>query len=357
MRLKAAVTLGELARVAGAAVSGDAAFEVQGLASLERAGDDELSFARAPSFRDRALASRAGALLVPEDFGELDRPGLVAADVDRALAVAGEFLSARECPPPEAGVHQTAILGEGVEIGEGASVGPYAVLEPGVSVGERTHIGAGAYLGRGATVGADTVIHPHATVCWGCRVGERCVVHGGAVIGADGFGFATNPDGSYRKIPQLGNVILEDDVEIGACTTIDRATIDSTVIARGAKLDNLIHIAHNCFVGEGTAMAAQVGVAGSTKIGARCQFGGQAGITGHVELGDDVRVGAATPVIKSIPDGMVVWGYPAREKSRAVREMAGAARSWKLVEEVRALRKRVRALEAGTGPAAPSEDS
>jgi UDP-3-O-[3-hydroxymyristoyl] glucosamine N-acyltransferase len=354
LRLERAVTLGELARVAGAAVSGDAAIEVFGLSSLERARADELSFARSRALRERALASGAGSLLVTEDFGDLDRPGLVAADVDSALASVGEFLSERERAPPEAGVHPTAILGEGVEIGEGASVGPYAVLEAGASVGPRARVGAGAYLGKGATVGADAVIHPHATVCWGCRIGARCVVHSGAVVGADGFGFATNPDGSYRKIPQLGNVVLEDDVEIGACTCIDRATIDSTVIARGAKLDNLIHIAHNCYVGEGTAMAAQVGVAGSTRIGSGCRLGGQAGITGHVRLGDGVRVGAATPVIKSIPDGMEVWGFPAREKSRAVREMAGAARSWKLIEEVRALRERVRALEAGSAASGDS---
>jgi UDP-3-O-[3-hydroxymyristoyl] glucosamine N-acyltransferase len=350
--LKTAVTLDELARVAGAAVKGDGTLELSGLASLEKAGADELSFARSASLRERALASNAGALLVPEDFtddfGELGCPCLVAASVDGALASIGEFLAERECPEPEPGVHPSAILGEGAEVGDGATVGPHAVIEPGATVGARARIGAGVYLGRGVAIGADTLIHPHATVSWGCRIGARCVIHSCAVIGADGFGFTRLPDGSYRKIPQLGNVVLEDDVEIGACTTIDRATIDSTVISRGVKLDNLIHIAHNCSVGEGTAMAAQAGVAGSTKIGAWCQLGGKAGVVGHVELGDGVKVGAATPVIKSIPDGMEVWGFPAREKSRAVREMAGAARSWKLVEEVRALRRRVRALEAGS---------
>ncbi len=347
MRLDHAVTLGELARVAGADVSGDAALEVHGLASLEMARADELSFARSPSFRERALASKAGVLLVPGDFGEIDRPGLVAADVDQALALVGEFLAERECPPPEAGVHPSALLGDGVTTGEGASIGPFAVLEPGVTVGARARIGAGVYLGLRVTVGADTVIHPHATVYRGCRVGARCIIHGGAVIGSDGFGFAKNPDGSYRKIPQLGNVVLEDDVEIGACTCIDRATIDSTVIARGVKLDNLIHIAHNCFVGEGTAMAALVGIAGSTRIGSGCQFGGQSGVVGHVRLGDGVRVGAGSPVTKSVRDDVEVWGFPAREKSKVLREMAGASRSWKLIEELRTLRERVRALEAG----------
>jgi len=357
LRLTTAVTLGELARVAGGTVSGDEAFEVRGIASLEGAGADELSFARSVEMRDRATASAAGALLLPEDFGDIDRPAIIVKDVDLALALVGEVLAARECPPPPPGVHPSATVGEGALVGEGASVGPGAVIEDGVTVGDRARVGAGVYLGRGVAVGEDTIIHPNATVHWGCRIGARCVVHSGAVVGADGFGFARSPDGSYHKIPQLGNVVLEDDVELGACACIDRAMLDSTVIARGAKLDNLVHIAHNCRVGEGTAMAAQVGVAGSTRIGAGCQFGGQSGVVGHVRLGDGVRVGAGSPVIKSVGDNIEVWGFPAREKSKALREMAGAARSGKLAEEIRALRRRLKALEADAPGAAGTGDS
>jgi len=357
LRLTTPITLGELARVAAGTVSGESAFEVRGIASLEGAGADELTFARSASMRERATASAAGALLVPEDFGKTDRPAIIAPDVDLALALVGEYLAARECPPPPPGVHPSATVGEGASVGEGAGVGPGAVVEAGASVGARARIGAGVYLGHGVAVGEDTLIHANATVHWGCRIGARCVVHSGAVVGADGFGFARSPDGSYHKIPQLGNVVLEDDVELGACACIDRAMLDSTVIARGAKLDNLIHIAHNCRVGEGTAMAAQVGVAGSTRIGAGCQFGGQSGVVGHVRLGDGVRVGAGSPVIKSVADGVEVWGFPAREKSRALREMAGAARSGRLAEEIRALRRRLKALEADAPPAAGTGDS
>jgi UDP-3-O-[3-hydroxymyristoyl] glucosamine N-acyltransferase len=194
-------------------------------------------------------------------------------------------------------------------------------------------------------VADDTVLYPNACVYWGCRIGARCIVHSGAVIGSDGFGFGKNTDGSYQKIQQVGNVVVEDDVEIGACACIDRATFDSTVVARGVKLDNLVHIAHNCQVGADTAMAAQVGVAGSTTIGPGCEFGGQAGVSGHLVVGERVRVGAASPVIKSFGPEQELWGFPAREKSQALREMAAAARAEKLRQELRALRGRIDEIE------------
>ena len=230
-------------------------------------------------------------------------------------------------------------------MGEAASVGPNAVLEEGVVVGARTRLGAGVYLGRNVEIGADTVLFPNVTVLSGCRIGSRCRVLPGAVIGGDGFGFATAPDGANRKVPQLGNVVIEDDVEIGACTCIDRATLDSTVIRRGVKLDNLVHIAHNCTVGEDTMMSAQVGIAGSTKIGARSALGGQAGVAGHLTLGDGARVGAASPVLKSFGPGMELWGFPAKEKTLAMRQSAAAARADEMRAAIRRLEEQVRKLE------------
>ena len=342
MRLPTPVPLSEVARVAGARPSGDQSFKVAGVASLESAQPDELSFARSEKWREAALKSRAGALLVGEKFGPLDRPGLVAPDVqgvpgaDVALAKIGAFLTKIMAPVQAPGVHGTAVLGKNVTVGEGACVGPCAVLEDGCVVGPRASIGAGCFLGRGVEVGAGTVLHPNVTILRGCRVGSRCEIHPGAVIGGDGFGFINLPDGSYRKIPQLGAVIIEDDVEIGSCTCIDRATLDATVVGRGVKLDNLVHVAHNVVVGPNTVMAAQVGIAGSSKVGGRCQLGGQSGVAGHLTLGDGCRVGAGSPVVKSFGPGLELWGFPAKEnistpsrvKVRLSASMSSSALPW-----------------------------
>jgi UDP-3-O-[3-hydroxymyristoyl] glucosamine N-acyltransferase len=346
VRLDEAITLGDLARASGARLQGDPQTKLMGLSSLANALPDEISFARSAQRREEALASRAGALLVGEDFGDLDRPGLVADDVDAALALVGEFLVARALPPPAPGVDDTAVVGQGVTIGEGASVGPLAVLEVGVSLGPRARIGAGCFIGRGAAIGPETILHPNVTVGWGCTLGARCIVHSGAVIGADGFGYGKNDDGSYRKIPQLGNVVIADDVEIGACTCIDRATIDSTVIESGVKLDTLVHVAHNCRIGRDTAMAALVGIAGSTKVGARSVFGGQAGAIGHITIGEGVSAIAKTGITRSFGDGVELAGMPARERAKVARELAFLKRAEEIVKD---LRDRVRSLEGGTG--------
>jgi UDP-3-O-[3-hydroxymyristoyl] glucosamine N-acyltransferase len=346
VRLDEAITLADLARACGARIEGDPETQLKGLSSLGNALPDELTFARSAERRDEALGSRARALLVGEDFGELDRPALVASDVDAALALVGEFLVARALPPPAPGVDDTAVVAQGVTIGEGASVGPLAVLEEGVSVGPRARIGAGCFIGRGAQIGPETILHPNVTVGWRCTLGARCIVHSGAVIGADGFGYAKAPEGSYRKIPQIGNVMVADDVEIGAFTSIDRATIDSTVIESGVKLHNLVHIAHNCRVGRDTAMAALVGIAGSTKIGARSVFGGQAGAIGHITIGEGVSAIAKAGITRSFGDGVELAGMPARERARVARELAFLKRAEGIVKD---LRDRVRSLEDAPG--------
>jgi len=346
MRLPTPMTLAELAQIARAKVSGDPETAVRGVASLERAGDDELSFVRSPKWREAAAKSRARALLVGPDYGELDRPGLVAPSADAALARLGEAFLRVLSPRPPAGVHPSAVVAASARLGEGVSVGPCAVIEEEVSVGARSVIGALVYLGRGVRIGEDTVLHPNVTVLRGCRIGSRCEVHPGACIGGDGFGFIQLPDGSYRKLPQLGDAVIEDDVEIGSCSCVDRATLDSTVVGRGVKLDNLVHVAHNVTIGPNTVMAALVGIAGSSKVGAGCQFGGQSGLAGHLTLGDGCRVGAGSPVVQSFEEGgLELWGFPAREKTKAMREMAAAARSEATRAELRRLRARVEELE------------
>jgi UDP-3-O-[3-hydroxymyristoyl] glucosamine N-acyltransferase len=346
--------LAEIAEIAGAEVSGDADFSVGGIASLEHAQADELSFVRSSKWREAARESGAGALLVSKDFleelgeewGELDRPMLVAANSDAALVRIGMYVTALVVPQPEPGVHPTALLGEDVEMGSEVAVGANVVLEDGVSLGDGASIGAGCYLGKDVAIGAGTTLAPNVTVLWGCRIGARCRVHSGTVIGSDGFGFLQLPDGSYRKLPQLGNAVIEDDVEIGACVTIDRATLDSTVLKKGVKLDNLVHIAHNVTVGENTVMAAQVGVAGSSTIGRNCAFGGQAGVGSHLKIGPGTRVGGQAGIAKSYAEGGIeLWATPAREKAKAMRDFAALEKGEATRSELRKLRARVEKLE------------
>jgi UDP-3-O-[3-hydroxymyristoyl] glucosamine N-acyltransferase len=218
------------------------------------------------------------------------------------------------------GVHSTAVIAPSAKLGEGVSVGPLSSVADGVTVGAGTTIGAGVMVGKGVAIGSQCVLYDRATVYHGCRLGDRVVVHSGTVVGSDGFGFAPRPDGSYEKIPQLGIVRIEDDCEIGANCTIDRATIGETVIRRGAKIDNLVQVAHNVVIGEHTVIAAQTGISGSSKIGSYCRIAGQVGISGHVEIADRTTLLGQTGVSKSITEPGKTWfGTPQREHVRSGR--------------------------------------
>ena len=201
-----------------------------------------------------------------------------------------------------------------------------------------------AYIGRGVMLGEETIIYPHVTLYHGVQIGARCIIHAGAVLGADGFGFAPEAEG-YRKIPQLGGVVVEDDVEIGANTCIDRAVMDSTIIRRGVKLDNLIQIAHNCQVGEHTVMASQVGLAGSSSIGSWCRFGGQVGIGGHITIGDKVEMGGQTGVISNVPEGATLMGSPGMPLSEAMRNFVIQPKLPDMYRRLQALEKELAALK------------
>lgn len=213
--------------------------------------------------------------------------------------------------PRYEGVEQPSYVAPGVELPEGVYVGAFAYVGAGARIGRNVKIYPQAYIGAGVELGDDTVIYPGVKIYHGCKVGKRCRIHAGVVIGADGFGFAPMPDGSYSKIPQLGCVEIADDVEIGANTTVDRATMGATRIHKGVKLDNLIQIAHNVEIGANTVMAAQAGVAGSTKVGAGCMVGGQVGFAGHINVGDRVEIGAQSGVPSNVASGSRIMGYPA----------------------------------------------
>ena len=342
MRLVRPLTLAEVASITEGKLEGSPEFVVHGLASLDNARPDELSFIRDPSYLPRLKSSRAGAVLAPAGVGAPGKEMVRCEDPDLALATLARKVEASF--PRAPGVDERAFVSPGASLDEGVSVGPFAIVEDEATVGALTVLGAGVYLGRGVKVGRDCVLHPNSSVLRACVLGDRVVVHAGAVVGADGFGYVRRADGSYEKTPQLGNVVVGDDAEIGACACIDRGTLESTVIEAGVKLDNLVHIAHNVRVGEGTAMAAQAGVAGSTDIGFGVQVGGQVGISGHLRVGDGAVIGAQAGVTKSIQPGTEVWGTPAREKKKVLRQMAGSRALRDLTRQLAALRERIEAL-------------
>ncbi|HKY60373.1 MAG TPA: UDP-3-O-(3-hydroxymyristoyl)glucosamine N-acyltransferase, partial [Gemmatimonadota bacterium] len=296
------IPLSELAGAIGARLEGDPAFEVSGIAPLERAGPEDLSFLANPRYEAAAMASAAGALVTGQDFPANGRNILRCENPYLGFARAVAMLSPD--PPVVAGVHPTAVVDPSASIPSSAAVGPLVVVGSGVELGEAVVIGAGSHLEDGVRIGTGTRLFPRVTVHRGTRLGERCVVQSGCVLGSDGFGYATDVDGVHHRVPQRGGLTIGNDVELGANVTIDRGSAGDTVIGHGCKIDNLVHIAHNVRIGRNTMIVAQVGIAGSTVIGDRAVLGGQAGITGHVRIGDRARVGAQAGVIGDVPAGM-----------------------------------------------------
>jgi UDP-3-O-[3-hydroxymyristoyl] glucosamine N-acyltransferase len=331
---------GELA----ASLAGDTACPIGAVASLESAGPGDLSFLANPRYRRAAAGSRAGALVLsPADRDALfpggrETGGLVVCEHPYAwFAFAAQLLS--PAPPHEPGRHAAAAVAPGARIDPAARIDAHAVVEDGASVEAGAWIGAGSFVGAGASIGAGTRLYAGVRVYHGCRIGRRCIVHGGAVIGADGFGFAPLA-GRWVKIPQLGGVVIGDDVEIGACTTIDRGASDDTLIGDGVKIDNQVQIAHNCRIGAHTAIAGCVGIAGSAVIGRHCQLGGAAMIHGHITIADGTVISAGTLVSRSLNEaGFYTGVFPIMRNRDWERNAA-------LLRHLDELRDRVRRLEA-----------
>ncbi len=284
-------TLAELAALVGGDLRGPADLVISGIAAVDQATPGDITFITGKRYARLADASKAAAFIVPPEFAALPRPLVVVSNPYLAYAqVAALFAPPLRRWP---GISDRAFLGEGVELGQDVSVGPLAFLGDRVKVGDRVTIMAGCVIGHDVSIGADTLIYPNVTILDRCRLGRRVIIHSGTVIGADGFGFVPLPEG-FRKIPQLGTVVIEDDVEIGANCTIDRAALGETRIGKGVKIDNLVQVAHNVTIGDHSIIVAQAGIAGSAKLGKRVALGGQAGVVGHIELGDGVQVGAQT---------------------------------------------------------------
>ncbi len=337
------ISLAELGARLGADVVGDGDHEIGGVRPLDSATDAHLSFLHNPKYVEEARGSAAGAILVADPELLPGRNLLVCAEPYLALAHALEIFHPVTRPQP--GAHPTAVVAEDVTIGEGASIGPLVSVAGGAAIGERSVIGAGCVLGRGVVVGTDCVVHPRVVIEDGCRIGDRCIIHSGTVIGSDGFGFAT-VDGVHHKVPQVGIVVVEDDVELGANVCVDRAALGETRIGRGTKVDNLVQIAHNVEVGAHCLLVAQVGISGSTHIGHHTVFAGQSGCSGHLKIGSGVVLAARAAAFKDIPDGVTVAGAPARPHREWLKANANLQRLDGLRDKVKELEARLAELEA-----------
>ena len=318
---------------------GDPAQQITGAASLVEATDGEVSFFNNPKYVAQLRKTRASAVFVPSDFSEQ----IAAAQIRVSNpAKAFEQVVLKLAPKPiefAPGVHPSAIVDPSVRLGTCVSIQPHAVIETGATIGDFTVIGAGSYVGHETIVGENCIIYPHVTIRERTRIGARVVIHSGAIIGADGFGFEP-AEGRYEKVPQVGIVQIDDDVEIGANTTIDRARFGRTWIQEGAKIDNLVQVAHNVVIGKHTVIAAQTGIAGSVRIGQRVLIGGQVGIIGHIEVGDNTAIGAQSGISKNISGG-AWWASPAVPLAEAKQQIAWMRRLGKLLARVKEIEKKL----------------
>ena len=335
-------TLGELARLVGGELQGDPEFRISGVAGLEEAQITQISFVVGPKYVTKAHKSKAGALIVPPKLRNIHKPLIVIENPYLAFAKILSLFATKPSPPRE--VSSKAHIGAGVKLGDSVSIQPNVYLGDSAVLADRVTLYGGVYVGSEVCIGHDSVIYPNVTILDRCIIGNRVIIHSGTVVGSDGFGFAQ--DGcSYFKIPQVGIVQIDDDVEIGANCTIDRATMGKTWIQRGAKIDNLVQIAHNVVVGQDSIIIAQVGISGSTKIGKNVILAGQVGVTGHLEIGDNVQVGAQSGIAKSVPRGQTVSGSPAIPHRVWLKNCQILSRLPELRKKIISLEKRLAALE------------
>ena len=334
--------LSDLASRIGARVVGEEDAVVSGIASIEEAGPGQVTFLANPKYLRFARDSNASAIIARETIPGARTNFLLADNPYFAFACAVEAFHPPGRPLP--GVSDRAFVDPSARIGKGVTISPFAFIGEEAEVGEGTVLFPGVSVGKGVAIGSDCLVYPNVVIYHGTRVGSRVILHAGCVIGSDGFGFAPTPEG-YRKIPQVGTVVIEDDVEVGANTTIDRATLGVTRVCRGTKLDNLVQVAHNVVIGSGTVIAAQAGISGSTRIGGRVMIGGQAGIAGHLEVEDGIMLGAKCGVPDSLraSDSRVWSGIPAMPHPTWLR-MAS------LLPKLPELFRRVKRLEEGKTP-------
>ena len=333
-------TAKQIAEFLGGTVQGDENASVHTFAKIEEGVPGALSFLSNVKYTHYLYSTKSSIVLVNKDFTPEQAVSATLIRVDNAYESLAKLMSLyASMKPAKTGVSSLASVSEKASIGKNVYIGPFSVVEDGAVIGDNTQIYPLVTVGEGASVGSDCILYPHVTVYYGCRIGNRCILHAGSVIGADGFGFAPTPQG-YNKIPQIGIVELEDDVEIGANTCIDRSTMGRTIVHKGVKLDNLIQVAHNVEIGENTV------IAGSSKVGSWCMIGGQSGISGHLTIGNKVNLAAKTGVISSLEDGETVMGYPAIGYRNFLRSSLIYRDLPELSKTIRQLEKEIQELKA-----------
>jgi UDP-3-O-[3-hydroxymyristoyl] glucosamine N-acyltransferase len=335
--------LRDLAEALSCQLVGEGEVEIRGVASIREAKEGELTFVADARHLKHLEETQASAIILSLQDPPSAKPTLRTDNPYLAFAKALQLLHPQALPSP--GVHPTAVLEEGVRLGEGVFVGAFTFIGKESMVGDRSILFPQVYIGRGSHIGKGCLLYPQVMVREGIWIGDRVIVHSGTVLGSDGFGYAKDKEGRYHKIPQIGGVRVEDDVEIGANVTIDRATLGQTRIGRGTKIDNLVQIAHNVQVGQDTVIVSQVGIAGSTKIGNRVTLAGQVGIVGHIEIGDDSIVGSQSGVAENLGPKSIVTGSPAIPHNLFLQMAVSLPKVPELIKTVRALERRIQELE------------
>lgn len=333
-------TLNELAEILGGEILGDGSTNINGLSNISMAQAGDLTFA-VPPHLDEAKICAASAVLIPIYVEDFPKPAIKVKDPRAAFAKLLQMFTPKlEIP---AGISPKAHIGKDVKISDGVAIMPFAVIDDGAEIERGAVIYPHVYIGQHATIGEDTIIYSSATVREFCKVGKRCVIHSSAVIGSDGFGFTTQK-GIHTKVPQIGNVIIEDDVEIGAHVGIDRAAMGSTIVGHGTKIDNLVHIAHNCKIGANCLIVAQTGISGSTTVGDNVTFGGQVGTVGHIHIGGNSVYAARSGISKNMPENFFGAGFPIQSHNEWLRNQAALKKVPDLLEKVRKLEREIETL-------------
>ena len=331
-------------------IIGDKNVIVNSIAKIEEAHNGDLAFLANPKYEQYIYNTEASIVLVNRTFvakGDINATLILVDDSYKSFASLLELYVANK--PQKSGISPLASISPKAKIGENVFVGAYAVIEDGVTIGDNVKIYPQTYIGDNVKIGEESILYAGVKIYEECVIGNRVILHSGCVVGADGFGFAPTEDGSYNKIPQIGNVIIEDDVELGANTCVDRATMGSTIIKKGVKLDNLVQIAHNVVIGENTVAAAQLGVAGSTKVGANCIFGGQVGIIGHLEIADGTQVSSKSGIMKSSKTpNEVLMGLPAFNAGESRRSTIIYRNLPSMMNDIKALKKEIAELKANS---------
>ena len=334
------LTASQIAALCGGNVEGDGDVLISSFAKIEEGHTGAISFLANPKYAHYIYDTKSSAILVSNSFEPEHPVAATLIRVEDPYATVAQLLEmvAKMMEVNKTGIESPCHIADDVNVPDDAYIGAFAYVAKGARLGKGVKIYPQAYIGDNVTIGDNAVIYSGAKIYQNCVIGDRCIIHSGAVIGADGFGFAP-VDGHYNKIPQIGNVVIENDVEIGANTTIDRATMGSTRVKQGVKLDNLIQVAHNCVVADNTVMAAQSGIAGSTKIGSHCMIGGQVGFAGHIEIGDNVQIGAQTGIPSNVKSGSRLMGTPAVDAAEFARQVV-------LIKNLQSLCDRVKKLES-----------